>query len=146
MNLVATLMTVVPFVFIHASRLVPYVGDPTNHIVVPYIAMFVVLFLLAGALYAEPRPLPARAWGENGWLFAALGGLGAGVVTAGLHWDELTNNVPPSPIASQAFKVRFRKTCWSWFLSTFTIGRFSDRSSTMTIFWKASRLPSSRKV
>ncbi len=76
-----TLMTVLPFMFIHAGRLVPYASDPVNHVVLPYITMFLVLFALAGALFAEARPLPARAWGESGWLFAGLGvGLLAGAL------------------------------------------------------------------
>ena len=45
----------------HASRLVPYVGDPTNHIIVPYIAIFVVLFLACRrALLGTPSAAGAR--------------------------------------------------------------------------------------
>jgi tetratricopeptide (TPR) repeat protein/O-antigen ligase len=83
-----TLMLVVPFMFVHAGRLVPYAADPTNHVIVPYVTMFLVMAMLAGALYAETRPLPARAWGDNGWLFA---GLGVGLLAAALGISVATN-------------------------------------------------------
>lgn len=62
-----------PFVLWHASRLRPFVSDPANHIVVPYTAIFLCMFLLAVALYGETRARATKLWGAYGWLATIVG-------------------------------------------------------------------------
>ncbi|MGQ9668110.1 MAG: tetratricopeptide repeat protein, partial [Anaerolineae bacterium] len=60
-----TLIFAIPLIIWHAGRLIPYAADPANHIVVPYIAAFLGMFLSGTALFFEKWASPPRpGWGK----------------------------------------------------------------------------------
>jgi len=78
-----------PFILWHASRLRPFLSHPANHIDVAYTAVFVLLFLMALALYWEPKRRATKSWGRYGPLSAGLGVL----LMAGAFFLISTTNV-----------------------------------------------------
>ena len=85
--LVITAVLCIPLIVWHAGRLVPYAADPANHIIVPYTAVFLVMFLLATALLFEAKEAsPNLAWGK----YSAVSAL-AGLVLFPLAFLALVN-------------------------------------------------------